>query len=72
MPLPGQRQHGPHRGRSSHRDGHQHHPQPETFRSTQGDDGMILNPKIHVDTLPLIIVGGAPSKNGHVCTLRSA
>jgi hypothetical protein len=46
VPLLGQRQHGTHRGRSSHRDGHQHHPQPETFRSAHGDD---TQPHIHVD-----------------------
>ncbi len=57
MPVPGQRQHGTQWGRSSYRDGHQHHPQPETFRSAHGDD---TQPQIHVDTFPLIIVGVAP------------
>jgi hypothetical protein len=70
VPLPGQRQHGTHRGRSSHRDGHQHHPQPETFRSAQGDDAQS---QIFVDTFPLIIHSwcGPCHKNGHVSTLRN-
>ena len=47
VPVPGQRQHGTQWGRSPYRDGHQHHPQPETFRSAHM--GMITQPQISVD-----------------------